>query len=344
MRFSTFHVGHLTAGSSATETLQGIIDDAVLADQLGFDTCWVAEHHFTPYGTVGWPAVVLSAIAMRTANIKLGSGIAVLPLHHPLRVAEDLAVVDVLSGGRLIAGVGPGLAARDFHGFGIDMDERRGRFIESLEILRQCWTEPEVRFAGQHWQINGVSILPKPVQQPHPPLVIAATKPESQAAAARASRPILIGRLGDDFAYESLHYYVGIRREEGHSEAEISRALELCGVLRHISIDLDRGRAYEQAIRAAETYIALSDDLGAYPPDPGQASREAPADFLERGALVGTPDDIMDHLDALHAIGVRHIICSFDWGGLDRQTVQQTMKLFAREVFPLFAPIPTLAG
>lgn len=342
MRFSTFHVGQVRPGVSAAEDLADAIESAVFAEELGFDVCWVAEHHFTPYGAFGSPTPVLAAMAMRTSRIRLGSGIAIMPLQHPIRLAEELALVDNLSRGRLIAGVGPGLAARDFRGFSIALDERRDRFTEGVELMRRCWTEPVVNFHGRYFSVEGISVYPRPFQRPHPPIVHAATKPESQVRAAELGRPILIGRLGEDGAAESIQRYVRARRAAGHDEATIVKALELCGVLRHIVIAETSAEAWQVARAAAEQYLSVAADLQVTPAQPS-AQPETPDELIERGVLVGSADAILDQIDRLHAIGVRHLICWFDWGGLDRQFVRQSMRLFAERVMPEHAPLTPFA-
>lgn len=342
MRFSTFHVGQIRPGVSAADDLAAVIDDAVLAEELGFDACWVAEHHFTPYGAFGSPTAVLAAMAMRTSRIRLGSGIVIMPLQHPIRLAEELALVDNLSRGRLIAGVGPGLSPRDFRGFAVSLDERRERFTEGVELMRRCWTEPVVTFHGRHYSVEGVSVYPRPLQRPHPPIVHAATKPESQVRAAELGRPILIGRLGEEGAFESIQRYVQTRRAAGHDEATIVKALELCGVLRHIVIAETRAEAWRIARAAAAQYLSVAADLQVTPAQP-PLQPETPDELIERGVLVGSADDILDQIDRLHAIGVRHLICWFDWGGLDRQFVQQSMRWFAERVMPEHAPRTPIA-
>jgi alkanesulfonate monooxygenase SsuD/methylene tetrahydromethanopterin reductase-like flavin-dependent oxidoreductase (luciferase family) len=342
VRFSTFHVGQLRPGISAADDLSEAIENAVLAEELGFEVCWVAEHHFTPYGTFGSPTPVLAAMAMRTSRIRLGSGIAIMPLQHPIRLAEEFALIDNVSRGRLIAGVGPGLAPRDFRGFAVDLDQRRDRFTEGVELMRLCWTEPVVRFHGRYFDVEGISVYPRPFQQPHPPIVHAATKPESQVRAAELGRPILIGRLGEEGAYESIQRYVQARRAAGHDEATILRSLDLCGVLRHIVIAESSEEAWRIAYRTAEQYLAVAADLQIVPTQPPQRPEE-PEELIERGVLVGSPDEISEQIDRLHAIGVRHLICWFDWGGLDRQFVRESMQLFAERVMPEHAPLTPIA-
>lgn len=153
-------------------------DLCVLAEELGFHGAWVAEHHFSEYGTLGGPPVFLSAIAARTKTLRLGAAISVLPFHDPIRIAEDYAVLDVVSGGRLEFGVGRGYQPKEFAGFGVDMSEARARFLESLEIIAQAWSGKPVDFEGKHYAYKGIEVRPAPVQRPVPRYV-ASISPET---------------------------------------------------------------------------------------------------------------------------------------------------------------------
>src|SRR5438309_5877106 len=142
-----------------------VLEQVQLAEELGFECFWFTEHHFVLYGgPVPNPAVIMSAAAARTSKIHLGSAISILPLHHPVQVAEDYAMVDVVSGGRLEFGVGLGNAPRDLQNFEISRDERRDRFEESLQLIRAAWNEERFTHHGKFWNLEDTSIYPRPVQ------------------------------------------------------------------------------------------------------------------------------------------------------------------------------------
>src|SRR5581483_9257681 len=145
------------------------IEAAVAADRAGLDACFVQEHHFSPDDYLPAPLVLCAAIAARTERIRVGTLIMQLPLYHPLRVAEDGAVIDNLSGGRLILACGLGLVPREFAPFEIDVKRAVSRYEEGLEIIRRAWTEERFSFAGKRFAFEDVSVRPRPVQQPHPP-------------------------------------------------------------------------------------------------------------------------------------------------------------------------------
>ena len=153
MRLGLFSVvDHYPAemGRSTGDFYAELLEQAEAAEEGGFDSFWVAEHHFHEYGAVPRPPILLSAVAQRTRRIRLGSGVVVLPFDHPLRVAEDYAMVDVLSGGRLNLGVGSGYLKHEYAGFGVDPEDKRAHFDEALEVLLRAWTGERVSYTGAH--------------------------------------------------------------------------------------------------------------------------------------------------------------------------------------------------
>jgi len=174
-------------GSGLTDTAvySGILEQAVLVDQWGFDHIWLTEHHFVDDGYLPSPMVAAAAIAARTRRVRISTDILILPFHHPLRLAEDWAVLDVLSGGRMELGVGMGYAAHEFRGFGINRKQRRSRTLEGVEVLRRAWSGERFTHRGTHWTFEDVQVSPRPVQPGGPPLWMAAM---TEAGARRAGR------------------------------------------------------------------------------------------------------------------------------------------------------------
>ena len=167
-----------------TEVYDEHLQEAVLAEELGYDHVWTTEHHF--YDDAWSPSLlpILSAIAQRTSRIRLGTFIIILPFHHPVRVAEDAATVDILSKGRLDLGVGQGYVVSEFDSFRIPRSQRGGRVEEGVELIRRCFTEENFSFDGKYYQMKNVNLTPKPVQKPYPPIWIAAMAEKSVARVA----------------------------------------------------------------------------------------------------------------------------------------------------------------
>jgi probable F420-dependent oxidoreductase len=177
-------------GEHLARCIDEVIAEAQLAEASGFDSCFFGEHHQDHDGFLPSPLIVATAVAARTHSLRVGTSVLLLPLHHPVHVAEDAITLDLVSKGRVVLGVGIGYQPADFHAFGLPMEHRVALFEESVEILRLCWAGERFSFRGKHYTLEDVQIRPRPFQASGPPLWIGASVP---AAARRA------GRLADGF-------------------------------------------------------------------------------------------------------------------------------------------------
>lgn len=159
-------------GQPFPQVYEQIFEQIVFAEQLGFDAVWLTEHHFAPDGYSPSVMPLAAAVAARTRRLSIGTCVLLLPFHHPVRLAEDIAVTDIIANGRLILGVGSGYRVEEFAGYGQDLAERGSLMDEGLEILLGCLREPRFSFTGKHWSVRDVSVTPRPVQQPHPPVFL----------------------------------------------------------------------------------------------------------------------------------------------------------------------------
>src|SRR5689334_23825723 len=175
LRFGYFTLSDNSIGYGARrrdpgELINEVVDQAILAESLGYDSAWLPEHHFGLFGVLPTPAQALAYIAARTSTLRLAAATVVLPCNQPLRAAEEFAVLDLLSDGRAIFSAGRGYDEREYRGFEIPFDESRTRFDEELLLVRKAWTESGWTFSGQHHRITEpIDVVPKPVQKPHPP-------------------------------------------------------------------------------------------------------------------------------------------------------------------------------
>lgn len=192
-------------GSRLAQVYYELFETVALAEDLGFDLCFLPEHHQQPDGYLPSPFVMAAAIASRTSRIRIATGIHILPLWHPLRVAEDVAVLDVLSGGRFVLGAGLGLVEREFHQFGIDLRTAVSRFEEQLEIIRRAWRPAPVTFHGQHFDLDEVPVTPRPGQADLP-IILGGMSDRSVERA---------GRLGDGWLTDPLHSITSLERWAG---------------------------------------------------------------------------------------------------------------------------------
>src|SRR2546427_743381 len=191
MKFSTQNLLSIREWQTHAEVYRNALEECRLADELGFDVVWLAEHHFSPYGICPSLAPFAGAVAAATPRVRIGTAVVIAPFEHPLRIAEEWAEIDILSGGRLEFGLGRGYQPSEFRGLGVSMEATRERFDESLEIVRLAWTTERLTFAGKHYRVDDVRVLPKPVQKPYPPLWMAAVSPDTYTLAARRGLKIL---------------------------------------------------------------------------------------------------------------------------------------------------------
>jgi probable F420-dependent oxidoreductase len=191
MKFGLYSsIANPPRGEHLDRCIDETIAEAQLAEASGFDSCFFGEHHQDRDGFLPSPLIVATAVAARTTRLRVGSSVILLPLHHPVRVAEDVITLDLVSRGRVVLGVGIGYQPADFRAFGVPMEHRIARFEESIEILRLCWAGEPFSFRGKHYTLENVQVCPRPFQRPGPPLWIGASVP---AAARRA------GRVADGF-------------------------------------------------------------------------------------------------------------------------------------------------
>jgi alkanesulfonate monooxygenase SsuD/methylene tetrahydromethanopterin reductase-like flavin-dependent oxidoreductase (luciferase family) len=305
------------------------IDYVLHAEQLGFHSAFIVEHHFTGVGQVSASLNFLSYLAGRTSRIRLGTAVVVLPWHNPALLAEQVATLDLLSNGRFDFGIGKGYRDAEFSGFHIPIADATERFDETLAFLRRAWSS-EGRFSheGKHWRFRDIVIEPNTIQRPHPPLWMAAGSFESIRRAAREGFRLLLDQIAPiDLIIERVAIYKEERARIGapctggeiavaralqvtRSEAERESALALrLKVLRAIG-GLARGPG-------AERYQSISSHA-----DPSLATEEA--------ALLGTPDEIVRRLEKLKAGGVDYILL------VDPTGSKESLRFVAETLMPAF--------
>src|SRR3979411_1719691 len=186
MRVGTFHLIGSPNMAPAAERFGETLAQIALADELGFDSVWVAEHHFSNYGYSANPLLLIARASASAPRVRFGQAVIVTPFWHPLRLAEDIAITDLLTDGRLEVGLGRGYQPLEFRGLDVDQDQSRALFEEQFEVMRLAWTTDDFTFDGQHSPVrHPITVLPRPLQQPHPPIWLAVqseTWPDSAAA------------------------------------------------------------------------------------------------------------------------------------------------------------------
>src|SRR5438132_13611572 len=204
--------------------LREVLQETLLDEELGFNSAWVPEHHFGLFGCLPTPAVFLAHVAAKTARLKLAPATVLLPCNQPLRVAEEYAMLDLLSNGRAIFSAGRGYDKREYDAFAIPFDESRDRFAEGLDLLRTAWTQEEFTYAGRFYSIpEPVTCLPRPVQKPHPPIYVACFSRPTVEMAAEHGFHALFAPFDAAMLFGSVDVAVQTSRElaaaHGHADA-----------------------------------------------------------------------------------------------------------------------------
>ena len=322
------------------------IEIAKLADRLGFDSVWTIEHHFTPYTMVTNPLQLLSYLAGVTDNVDLGTMVVVLPWHNPVRVAEDIVMLDALLGERkVIAGVGRGLGRREYGGLGVDQNEARGRFDESIRIVRQLLSTGQCTFSGEHFQLEDVRLRPQPRDDLSGSLYCAAGSPETMAVIAQEDvKPLMIPTVSLDLTLQGARHFMSLREKAGFGPTDTKLALWVycaeteaearAGAERYMMEYAD------SALRHYEMTGTHFDGIKGYE---GYAERAAalradPAPFLD-GFFArhpwGTPEMVVDKISELaHQFGTSEIMGVFRYGGMGHEEAKRSMELFAEQALP----------
>ena len=346
MKFSTQNLLSLRDWQTHAEVYADALAECRLADELGFHTVWLAEHHFSKYGIVPSLAPLATAIARETRRVRIGTAVVIAPFAHPLRIAEEFAMVDVLSGGRLEFGLGRGYQPREFAGLGASMERTREQFDEATEVIRLAWTRDRFSFEGEFYRIPELSVFPRPVQQPHPPLWTAAVSPDTYALAARRGFHILTSPSFTPFEilkknYDAYHAEWRSARGGGEGEICLNKIIHVAESSRQAREEL------REPIRwFFRTQADLISDPTGVPPSQYKFYRRVRENLLSLGeeqaldqaAIVGDAEEVADKVRMHHeALGVTHFMGAFSRGGVPSAAVRRSMRLFAEKVMPKFA-------
>ncbi|MCY4450830.1 MAG: LLM class flavin-dependent oxidoreductase [Immundisolibacterales bacterium] len=336
-----------TAGSEAEAFREGLAL-AEAADAWGLDAAWLAEFHFVPDRSVlSSPITLAAAIAGRTQRLRIGFAVYVLPLNHPLRIAEEIATLDQVSGGRVDLGVGRSGFTWFYEGYSVPYAESQGRFDESMEVLRRAWRGERFSFEGEFYRVHDALLCPRPRQQPHPPLRMAATRGETFPRVGAAGLPIFVGLRGDSL--DELAAQLASYRDAWHGAGHPGRPSAFLRLPLHAAATGEGAR--EEARATLVHYFRRQSELvandAARRGDPPDSPRYATAarlasleydDILENRAIVGSAAEIGVRVEALRDIlGIDGVVAELNPGGLlDEATTLESLRILAREVKPQF--------
>ncbi len=322
-----------------------ITTEALYADKLGMHSAWIGEHHFNSLGVLSCPDLVLSYVAAKTTRIRLAPAVTVLPLHHPIRVAEQWATLDLLSNGRVDFACGRGYDQREYQPFHVSFKDNQEIFEEGLELVRRLWeAEGRVNHRGKYYSFEDVRITPKPVQRPIPTYVGSFSKPSIELAA-RLGCGLIVAPFAAAISYGGLKQVADLYRETCAKHGNKPGRL-MCSYFTHFADD----KAQEDAQRARQIRYYKECVIPALPGDPKTAppsyryfiemverlQKVKPEDLTENSVLLGSPTQISDVLKKVEAAGYSEVILYFNVGIKPHTQVKEEMDRFMREVAPAF--------
>lgn len=335
---------------SANQFVTDILDEAIYADELGFYSAWIGEHHFNSLGVLSCPDLVLASVAMRTKRIRLAPAVTVLPLHHPIRVAEQWATLDLLSQGRVDWAAGRGYDRREYEPFHISFEENQAIFEEGMEVVRNLWLAGSERIShkGKYYQFADVRITPQPVQTPIPTYVASFSKPSIELAA-RLGCGLVVAPFAAAMTYGGLKQVADLYRDCCAKAGTKPQRL-MCSYFIHFADNA----AQEAAQRARQIRYYRECVIPAIPGDPLTAppsyryfveitdrlQKVRPEDLTENSVLLGSPQRITEVLKKVEAAGFDEVILYFNVGLKPHRQVKEEMARFAAEVAPAFARTP----
>jgi alkanesulfonate monooxygenase SsuD/methylene tetrahydromethanopterin reductase-like flavin-dependent oxidoreductase (luciferase family) len=331
---------------SANQFVADITAEALYAENLGMASAWIGEHHFNSLGVLSCPDLVLAHVAAKTARIRLAPAVTVLPLHNPIRVAEQWATLDLLSNGRVVFAAGRGYDRREYLPFHVSFDDNQGIFEEGLELVRALWqADDRISHHGKHYQFDDVRITPKPVQRPIPTYVGSFSKPSIELAA-RLGCGLLVAPFAAAMSYGGLKQVADLYHDTCARHGQKPVGL-MCSYFIHFADT----KAQEDAARARQIRYYKECVIPALPGDPKTAppsyryfvdmvdrlNKVRPEDLTENSVLLGSSARIAETLQKVAAAGFNEVILYFNVGLKAHHQVKDEMARFMADVAPAFA-------
>jgi alkanesulfonate monooxygenase SsuD/methylene tetrahydromethanopterin reductase-like flavin-dependent oxidoreductase (luciferase family) len=322
-----------------------ITAEALYADDIGMHSAWIGEHHFNSLGVLSCPDLVLAYIAARTRHIRLAPAVTVLPLHHPIRVAEQWASLDLLSGGRVDFAAGRGYDSREYLPFGVSFADNQSIFEEGLDVVRKLWAaDGRISHHGKHYSFDDVRITPKPIQRPLPAYVGSFSKPSIELAA-RLGCGLIVAPFAAAMTFGGLKQVAELYHETCARHGTRPGRL-MCSYFTHFADTPEQ----EAAQRARQIRYYKECVIPAFPSDPKTAPpsyryfidiverlhKVKPEDLSENSVLLGSAARITETLKKVEAAGFEEVILYFNVGLKPHAQVKDEMDRFMREVAPAF--------
>ena len=343
MRFGSFCFPCSQVPENDSVVIDNTLREVELVEEVGFDAVWLNEHHFDGASAYADPLVFAGAVAARTQRIKIGFAVLEMALHHPVRLAAQTALLDNLSHGRLIVGIGRGSAFNHYEyiGFGTTMEQGMESLAEAEELLVKAWTSEDVRHEGKFWNLSFPILRPRPYQKPHPPMVRACISEASVVEMAKIGRPVLTAGNDGDAIRQRLELYHETMLDSGFDEGAAEKALDETWVTRDLFVAETSEEAREIASAGMETeqtfFRLFREKHNPKPTEVPEPARAAvPEKSLEQVTIYGTATQVADQVAELRDAGVRNLMLKVNTGETAPEHVESSVRLFGEKVLPLF--------
>ena len=358
MKFGIFHLVPWHESRTQEQALREAMEEIELADRLGIHEAWLGEHRFSRHGLLSGMWSFLGQVTGRTKRIRIGTSVVVLPLHNPILVAEEAAMLDVFSGGRLDLGLGAGYQRQEFQGLGIDISESRERFQEGVDVIIKAWTEERLTYHGKYTNVDDLLVIPKPLQKPHPPLFQAVQASPASVEFA-ASRNMQLQVLASGLSGSVGMGPQGLVRlwrekmeEYGHPHAHLDPPLYQSI---YVAPTMEEAEQDPAGLRGFASRIMNSTGIAGVPiGSPLDKDGNIPQGYENYAGpqggglgdepalprLFGTPEVVCQGLEQIREAGFNHVFGSFEFPGLPHEKALRSIELFAAEVMPNFREAP----
>jgi alkanesulfonate monooxygenase SsuD/methylene tetrahydromethanopterin reductase-like flavin-dependent oxidoreductase (luciferase family) len=336
MRIWAFLIGQRTSVEVGfDEIYRCLLADADLAERLGYHGVLLAEHHFTNYCAIPNPLMLAAAVGQRTSRVRIGTAVIVLPLHNPVRVAEDIAEADHLTGGRLDVGLGRGYAPYEFASLGADMDDSPAAMAAALDVLERLWSGPDVANEGGRWPFPAITVTPAPVQRPRPPAWYACGSRGSFGIALdRGLFPfVAAGVRGRTFVEESRRAFEAECARRGQAADDVRFGVQVLAHHGEDAAEIERGaHAGRLMYRITSRLMAGTQQVrgGMVDLSGTEPSADVPTAQIASGSLVGDDDHVRRQLAWLEGLGVTDLSLNVRYGDLDTASVHRSMERIAK--------------
>jgi alkanesulfonate monooxygenase SsuD/methylene tetrahydromethanopterin reductase-like flavin-dependent oxidoreductase (luciferase family) len=349
VKFSNFLFPQAESPEQDEQVIDETLAEAKLCDELGMDALWLAEHHFDGNCAYVDPVSFAAALAVATTRIRIGFAVAQMSLHHPIRFAEQMAMIDNLSKGRLIVGLGRGTAYNiyDYRGYGIDPHEAEERLLESEQIMFKAWTTQNLQHHGKYWDISLPILRPACYTKPHPFTIRACSGQQSMLEMARQGRPFLMNVQTDEITKQRMSLYRKTMHDHGFDDAAVAAAVDETWVWRNIFIAETDAQAQRIGVplfeeqrehRTRMRQRILAERGESMPQTKKIDTGVAPAarNVTEHSLICGSPATVAQRLAAIDDIGVGGVILQFRLGSSSYEIVENSIRLFMDKVAPQF--------